>query len=260
MLQALFGNNNIKKILFFLLVNEKCYPTQLHRMLMTPLTPIQKACERLEKGGIITSYYEGKTRVYKMNQSYPLFKELEIFLRRAYVLLPPQEKKLYHYIPRDSTKSDQPLLLKVWKHLQQVNQVSFIAKSKNDPTLGWDGNGEGKVEASFDGNATILFKEEGNWQNHQGKLFDFSNTFRWTLDRVEGMISLEHLRHGPNHPVFLFHLIPVGPSVLESVHSHLCGEDTYFGHLQWIKETLKLSWRIIGPKKNEEIEYKYSKT
>ena len=72
MLEALCGNNSIQKVLMFLFVNGKCYGTQLHKTLKTPLTPIQKALERLEKGGILMSYYEGKTRVYQFDPAYPL--------------------------------------------------------------------------------------------------------------------------------------------------------------------------------------------
>lgn len=260
MLQALFGNPTIEKILLFLLVNEKCYATQLHRLLMTPLTPLQKGLERLEKGGIVTSYYEGKTRIYHMNEGYPLLKELESFLKRAYTLLPSQEKKLYYYIKPSHSggrKDHQHLLLRVWSQLQEITCMTFISRCRSETVSGWNGNGKGDVMASYDGNATILFHEEGTWHNEKGQDFRFSNAFRWTLNRLEGMLSLEHLRYGVNRPVFLFHLAPTDASTLQSLHSHLCGEDTYFGHLQCLKEAIHLNWRIIGPKKNEEIEYIY---
>lgn len=51
MLAALFGNQTIEKVLLFLLVNERSYATQIHAALGTPLTPVQHALLRLEKGG-----------------------------------------------------------------------------------------------------------------------------------------------------------------------------------------------------------------
>ena len=54
MLEVLCGNKNVQRILVFLFVNGKCYGTQLHRSLGTPLTPLQKALNRLEKDGLIT--------------------------------------------------------------------------------------------------------------------------------------------------------------------------------------------------------------
>ncbi len=93
MLEVLFGNQNVQRILIFLFVNERCYGTQLHRAFNAALTPIQKALNRLEKGGAIISYYEGKTRLYQLNPSYPLMEELEKLLKKAYTLLPVHQKK-----------------------------------------------------------------------------------------------------------------------------------------------------------------------
>src|SRR5689334_14503532 len=100
MLAALCGNRNIQNILLFLFVNGRCYATQLHKQLKTPLTPIQKALLRLETGGLVASYYEGKTRLYQFNAAFPLLQELEQLLKKAYTLLPPPEKKLF-YIPQE---------------------------------------------------------------------------------------------------------------------------------------------------------------
>ena len=76
MFEALFGNLNIQRILIFLYINSRCYGVQLHRLLNVPLTPIQKALQRLELGGIIVSYHEGKTRLYQFNPAFPLREEL----------------------------------------------------------------------------------------------------------------------------------------------------------------------------------------
>src|SRR5690242_13014459 len=100
-LEVLFGNKNVQRILIFLFVNGKCYGTQLHRSLNTALTPIQKALNRLEKGGLITSYYEGKTRLYQFNPTYPLMNELEQLLKKAYTLLPPHNKREYYVMKED---------------------------------------------------------------------------------------------------------------------------------------------------------------
>ena len=93
MLNGLCGNKSVQKILIFLFVNGKCYGAQLQRLFKTPLTPIQKALLRLEKGGIIMSYFEGKTRLHQFNPAYPLLGELEQLLKKTYTLLPPPRKK-----------------------------------------------------------------------------------------------------------------------------------------------------------------------
>jgi hypothetical protein len=264
MLEALCGNKNIQRILIFLFVNGRCYGTQLHRSLGTPLTPLQKALMRLEKGGLITSYYEGKTRLYQFNPAYPLMEELENLVKKAYTLLPAHEKKNYYVIKEDSAISSAgpaqtvQVLLAFWEKLQKVQQLTFNAKTKSKEENGWNGKGKGEVIVTKEGSQILIFQEKGTWQGKQGSELNFSNIFRWRLDRTAGVISLEHLRRGADHPVFLFHLAPSGRNSLSSVDSHLCEGDTYFGQILFDHYGLRLNWRVIGPKKNEEIDYYYS--
>lgn len=263
MLEVLFGGKNVKKVLIFLFVNGKCYGTQLHKSLRTALTPIQKALCRLEEGGIIVSFYEGKTRLYQFNPAYPLLTELEVLLKKAYTLLPPQEKKEYCFIPSRSMsheRQDAKTLSTIWEKLSQVRSVTFHAKTKSKEEGGWNGKGRGDVLITKGGEkkAEVIFTEKGSWKGDEGKEIDFSNIFRWTFDRERQLISLEHLRYGMDNPVFLFHLAPTGNLALTSVDAHLCEGDVYFGHLSCDAHGLRLHFRVIGPKKNEEIDYYYT--
>ena len=264
MLEVLCGNKNVERILIFLFVNGKCYGTQLSRSLGTSLTPIQKALNRLEKGGLIISHYEGKTRVYQFSPSYPLMNELEELLKKAYTLLPSHKKKEYYVVKEDlktlpaHKDNNNQVLLSFWEKLIGITQLTFHAKTKSKQENGWNGKGQGEVVMIKESSHTILFNEKGTWQGTQGGEVSFSNVFRWTLDRGAGVISLEHLRRGPDHPVFLFHLAPSGKQSLSSVDSHLCGGDSYFGQIQFDLYSRRLNWRVIGPKKNEEIDYIYS--
>lgn len=248
----LFGNANITRALLFLLVNEQCYPSQVHRYLGVPLTPLQHAFERLEKGGIVLGRREGKRRLYELNPEYPLSKELEHLLRKAYAQLSPTEKKAFFYLPHqhDGTLAERErLLYRVWKQLKRVRRVRFTALSR--PELDGIGEGEVRVEKTH---TSLIFHEEGKWQ---GRDVAFRNVFRWTISAKEGLLGLEHLRFGPERPVFLFHLQPSGPRLLESVHSHLCGEDAYFGQLHLQRDHLRLHWRILGPRKNQHVDFTY---
>jgi len=260
MLEVLCGNKTVQKILIFLFVNHKCYGTQLHHALNTPLTPVQKSLARLEKGGLLSSYYEGKTRLYHFNPAYPLMEELEMLLKKAYTLLPPQEKKNY-YVIRDNFssspfKNKTQILNAFWEKLSKITKLSFKARSKSKDH-GWHGKGSGEVNVVKILNQ-ITFNEKGSWQNKEGGKVNFSNVFRWTYDRNAGVISLEHLRRGAENPVFLFDLAPSSGQSLSSVNSHLCGGDTYFGQIHYDQYSLRLNWRVIGPKKNEEMDYYYS--
>ncbi len=150
------------------------------------------------------------------------------------------------------------MLLAFWEKLLNVTEVSFHAMSKTGEEIGWNGKGQGEVTKTKEGSNILTFTEKGTWQGKQGGELAFRNVFRWTLDRRAGVISLEHLRRGPDHPVFLFHLAPTSKHALSSVDSHLCEGDTYFGRIHFDRFSLRLNWRVIGPKKNEEINYYYS--
>lgn len=96
MLEALFGTPIIEKILFFLVINKKCYPSQLKQVFQNPLYSFQNALARLEKGGVIVSYREGKTLIYEFNPRYPFLAELEAFLQKAYSFFPPEIQEKYY--------------------------------------------------------------------------------------------------------------------------------------------------------------------
>lgn len=96
MLEYLFGNTVIEKVLFYLFVNQKCYPSQLKRVFQMPLYSFQRALGRLEQGGIIVSHKQGKTLVYQFNPRYPLLNQLKAFLEKAYEFFPERVRQKYY--------------------------------------------------------------------------------------------------------------------------------------------------------------------
>lgn len=96
MLESLFGNPVIEKVLFFLLVNEKCYPSQLKNAFQSPLYSFQRALARLEKGSVVVSHLEGKTLIYQFNPRYPFLNELKTFLQKAYEFFPDEVREKYY--------------------------------------------------------------------------------------------------------------------------------------------------------------------
>ncbi len=234
MLSELFGNKNIERVLFFLFIHGKCYGTELQRQFQTALTPLQKALERLEKGEIITSFYEGKTRIYQFNETYPLLSELKLLLKKGYMHLPQEEKRAFLRQAQDVSL--------FWKKLSTISTLTL--------TSGKD-YGEGRVTVSALGENILIFSEKGKWQNEIG----FTNIFRWTYEGTR--ISLEHLRHGIEHPVFLFHLVRDKKNSLISQDPFLCRDDCYSGKLVLDSEGATLSWKVKGPHKNEVIEMRY---
>lgn len=98
MLEYLFGNAVIEKIAFYLLKNEKCYPSELKEVFQSPLYSFQRALARLEKGGVIVSRREGKTLIYEFNPRYPFLNELKALLQKAYEFF-PEEIRIKYYEP-----------------------------------------------------------------------------------------------------------------------------------------------------------------
>ncbi|HEY5236002.1 MAG TPA: hypothetical protein VIJ14_07485 [Rhabdochlamydiaceae bacterium] len=99
MLEALFGNESIERVLFYLLRNKTCYALQLKNQFQSPLSPMQQALLRLEKGGILVSTLVGKTRLFQFNPRYLFLDELLSFLQRVYETLPEEIKNKYYEIP-----------------------------------------------------------------------------------------------------------------------------------------------------------------
>ena len=96
MLEKLFGNVVIEKVLFYLLANQTGYATELKRALGIPLYSIQMALARLEHGGIVVRQSQGKTQVYQYNPRYPFLDELKAFLKKAYDALPESLRKKFY--------------------------------------------------------------------------------------------------------------------------------------------------------------------
>ena len=265
MIHALFGNQNVERILLFLFVNERCYGTQLSTLLEVPLTPIQNALNRLERCGILKSYFEG-SRVYQFDSASALRWELEMLLKKIYTLLPPPEKKRYCFIHKPKTsavleknreRNRRKELSLFWEKLLKIEKLSLVTKSRRDQESVTQ-TGKAEITSLLIAPTVLIFQEKGYWYVDGHPHSKFSSAFRWTLDLKASLITLEHLRHGNNHPVFLFHLTPQLPNKLESVDAHLCGQDTYLGSLSWDLDQIFFHWRIIGPQKNDELIYHYS--
>lgn len=259
MLSTLFGNETVAKILLFLFVNRRCYGSQLKQVFSKALTPLQYILAKLEKNEVLISHFEGKIKVYQLNPSYPLLQELEELLKKQYLLLPSQEKKVLHYVqqtPKNAHALWQSRVLKdFWSCLKKVRRVNFFAKATKNGTSSIL-RGTGTVNVSLLNQDELLFYEEGRWGMAQNAI-QFKNSFRWGYNREGGYFSLEHLRRGWNNPVFLFHLIPTSIDTLSSLESFSCGDDSYFGHLSRKGALFCFFWRVIGPSKNEDLKYYY---
>jgi len=150
-------------------------------------------------------------------------------------------------------------LISFWERLKIVKVCTRFVRPKSMSKIGQDRVGKGQVlvAPSID-TTTLLFHEVGSWQAVGSQRdISFKNVFRWNLDQNKGMVSLEHLRFGFDQPVFLFYLIPIKKNLLTSLDFHVCKEDIYFAAILWDNDSIRLKWRIVGPKKDEAIDCCY---
>ncbi len=160
-------------------------------------------------------------------------------------------------ISRQNKTKQLDILLAFWRQLSLVKQLTFLACSKLDKGLSWSRKGLGKVSITKIASDVLLVEEKGIWKEKEGKEFCFTNLSRWTLGRVSGRISLEHLRYGAKNPVFLFHLAPRSFYSLCPIKPYLCGRDCYHAQVSFNHQQIQFNWQVTGPKKKEEITYCY---
>lgn len=104
MLEYLFANKNVEKILMYLCLHGKANATELSRSFRSALDPIQKTLRKLEEGGLLASFLEGKTRVFQWNPRYPFLREIQALGEKAYSFLPSEIREIQY----QSTKRKRP--------------------------------------------------------------------------------------------------------------------------------------------------------
>ncbi len=122
---------------------------------------------------------------------------------------------------------------KAWNRLRSVRELTFEARSQAATETGWNGSGSGTVEVEAGGSGIMIFHERGTWTQDGARQTSFSNVFRWTADNDHRAIRLEHLRFGPDQPVYLFDLVPTADGVLESSEPHVCQKDLYAARMEY---------------------------
>lgn len=142
------------------------------------------------------------------------------------------------------------------ERLASIWKLSYQSASTGQKS-GWAGSGTGLVRAENACSGVLMFHEEGTWKSVDGREFHFTNVYRWTAVLDDNRIRLEHLRFGPENPVYLFDMKPIGRAQWTSVQPHMCREDCYEAEMKIGTESVELCWRIRGPEKQETIRYTY---
>ena len=96
MLEPLFGNRVVEKILFYLLTYESGYIRGFAGAFGIPVNGISQQLKRLEDGGVISSQLKGTIRLYSFNPRYPFLPELKAMLQKALDSMPENELEKYY--------------------------------------------------------------------------------------------------------------------------------------------------------------------
>lgn len=141
--------------------------------------------------------------------------------------------------------------------LPTIRRLDFSSRSGAGSRCAWSGRGDGgvRVEPCDDG---LRFFERGHFLlEGQARPVPFTNVYRWEW-RGE-RLRLHHERRGADHGVWLFDLVAGDEAdTLVSDDAHLCGDDRYSARLGLTHDGFTLDWRILGPRKDEVIAYRYT--
>ncbi len=109
MLEGLFGNITVEKVLFTLHVHGEGYPMGMAKTFGEPVNSFQQQLRRLENAGIVVSRLIGRVRIYTLNPKYPFLSELKTLLARAYEFIPEKEKDVCYRRRARPRRAGKPL-------------------------------------------------------------------------------------------------------------------------------------------------------
>ena len=109
MLEPILGSKNAERVLIYILTRDQGYTREIARFWGADPDSIQKQLVRLERGGVLDSKSEGRTRIYRMNPRYSFLKELKALLNKALSFYPPDEQERLLVVRRRPRRNGKPL-------------------------------------------------------------------------------------------------------------------------------------------------------
>lgn len=144
--------------------------------------------------------------------------------------------------------------MKILEQLSYIKNFEFV-HSNNAHNSEWEAEGYGTVETELK-ELTLLIHEKGKLKTVFNKEINCENTYRLIWNKEDNSISLEHLRFGENHPVFLFTLKEAQPYTWKSAHSHYCDLDLYDAELIISDDKILLNWTVTHQTDKNKLEKK----
>lgn len=109
MLEGVFGNITVEKVLFTLYVYGEGYPLGMAKTFGVSVNRFQQQLRRLENAGIVVSRLIGRVRIYTFNPRYPFLEELKGLVGKAYEFIPEKEKGAYYRKRTRPRRAGKPL-------------------------------------------------------------------------------------------------------------------------------------------------------
>ncbi len=109
MLEPILGSINKERVLFYLWARQEAYAREIARFYETSLSPVQKALDQMEAGGIAVRREAGTTILYQFNPRYPLLVELTVLIKAAFKFLPKDNQDALRQNRRRPRRKAKPL-------------------------------------------------------------------------------------------------------------------------------------------------------
>lgn len=109
MIEPILGSKNAERVLLYLLTRDQGYTREIARFWGADPDSIQKQLARLERGGILDSRSQGRTRLYRFNPRYSFLKELKALLNKALSFYPQDEQETLLVVRRRPRRKEKPL-------------------------------------------------------------------------------------------------------------------------------------------------------
>jgi hypothetical protein len=95
MLAELFGSQTTEKCLLYIAAIGESYALEVARTFQISKTQVARTLLKLEQADILLGQEKGRTRVYTLNKSWYLAKELNALLQKALSNIPIDQQELY---------------------------------------------------------------------------------------------------------------------------------------------------------------------
>lgn len=108
MLSELFGSQTTEKCLLFIAALGESYALEIANTFTISKTQVNRTLVKLEQADILLGQEKGRTRIYRLNKSWILAKELNSLLQKALSNVPLDQQEKYfmkRMRPRKKNKS-----------------------------------------------------------------------------------------------------------------------------------------------------------